>query len=84
MTVEIKTAAPERAQGPTRPARPAKPNRKTVLAGIAVYAIARLPMDRRFQQSVILLAIGLAAAKRIMQESTLREFKVVSAFTERN
>jgi hypothetical protein len=49
-----------------------------------MYALARLPWDRRFQANVIALALGLAAAKNIMQKGTVQEFKSLSAWTERN
>jgi hypothetical protein len=37
--------------------------RQSVLYGVAAYAVVRLARDRRFQVSVIMLAIGVAAAK---------------------
>ena len=58
--------------------------RQTVLYGIALYALTRLPFDRRFQRDVITLAIGLAAARGIIQEGVLRSFKDLSVLTERN
>lgn len=67
---------------PRRQSRPA--TRKTVVYVIVLYGLTRLPFDRRFQREVITLAIGLAAAKSIMQEGVLRSFKGLSAFTERN
>jgi hypothetical protein len=68
-----------------RPARQSKPaNRKTVLYGVVLYALARVPFDRHFQQEVITLAIGLAAAKNILQVGALESFKALSAWTERN
>jgi hypothetical protein len=42
--------------------------RERVLYGVAAYAVARLAWDRRFQASVIMLAIGLAAAKSALKE----------------
>jgi hypothetical protein len=70
---------------PSRPARQPKPTRRqTVLYGIVIYAVARLPWDRRFQEGVITLAIALAAAKSILQEGAVQSFKGVSALTERN
>jgi len=85
MTVKTETAAPERSRGTTQPAPRSMPtHRKRVLTGIAVYAIGRLPMDRRFQRTVILAAIALAAAKRILQQDATQSFKRLSAWTERN
>jgi hypothetical protein len=34
-----------------------------VVSGIAAYALARLPFDRRFQANVIMWVIGLAVGK---------------------
>jgi hypothetical protein len=92
-TVERLTRADSVAQGkdaraslrPTRPRRQSKPaRRQTVQYGIALYALTRLPFDRRFQREVITLAIGLAAAKGIMHEGVQRTFNDRSVWPERN
>ena len=55
----------------TGPARGAKlTTRQTIMYGIAAYALARLPFDRRFQTNVIMWAIKLAVAKSILQTGT--------------
>jgi hypothetical protein len=54
------------------------------LAEIALYALVRASFDRRFLREVITLAIGLAAAKNILQEGVLESFKGLSAWTEHN
>jgi|SRR5438046_7780361 len=47
--------------GPRR--RQARATRQMVASGIAAYALARLPFDRRFQANVIMWVLGLAVGK---------------------
>lgn len=70
---------------PTRPARqPRLMRRQNVLAGIALYAIARLPFDRRFLVNVITLAIALGAAKELSKESAHHSVERLRSWAESN
>jgi len=66
--------AQRRAGGSLRPtgsASQASPaTRQMVVYGIAAYALARLPFDRRFQTNVITWVLGLAVGKSAVRAAT--------------
>jgi hypothetical protein len=82
MTAETENAAREKTAarrfdegsaraGTVEPLTRADPlTRQRVLYGVVAYAVARLAWDRRFQASVIMVAIGLAVAKSALKDGT--------------
>ncbi len=68
---------------PARSVRAADRNRRVALAGVVVVALARLPRDKRFQETVITLVIGLAALAAIARESQARSIARLAAWDER-
>jgi hypothetical protein len=56
---------------------------RMIVLGIELDAVARLLRDRRFQETVIMCIIGLAALARLMRESQERSFARLTAWDKK-
>ncbi len=66
-----------------RPVRAADRHRRAALVGVVVVALARLPKDKRFQETVITVVIALAALAALARESQARSIARLAAWDQR-
>ena len=76
-------AGSRRRNAAARTARAADRRRRAALLAAGLVALGRLPRDRQFQERVIMLVIGIAAAAAIARENQARSLARLAAWDQR-